>query len=198
MNDLQCSAKTKVMRKFILSILTAMLLPSCGGVSSSGPVGNEPLKLANDQWEGHWTMHSPGFNPEPEHLRFEILDSEKGTARLHYTNKDTQKPDHHDVVLRTGSKGVYGSSLLFNNDSDKKTHLWLLLHVYKQGYVVAFLPKKSAFEELVKQKRISGEIVPNRPELKDLTDTDYNLLAAEDSGNLYWWMYPIYFIKDKK
>jgi hypothetical protein len=61
-----------------------------------------------------------------------------------------------------------------------------------------FLPKGPAFEELVKQERISGEMVPNRPELKDLTDADYNLLAAEDSGNLYWWRYPIYFIKDKK
>ena len=175
---------------FLFSFAVITLLQLSCAVTSRGPLGTAPMDLGAKKFEGEWEVDTAGFDDVPTKIRFETLDAAKGRGRIHYTIQDTKEPATFDVVLMQTGAWVFGSRLLAP-ENDKNTYQWLLLKVY-DGRVVGFLPRQNAIEPLIKEKKISGKIVPNRPELSDLTEADYRLLTAPESGGLYYWEHPIH------
>lgn len=89
------------------------VLGACSTVGSEAPVGQEPLSIDAEEWEGAWLWEMPtqGEDDDPAVFLVRVLDAERGELEIGLIDESREgfEVSPLPVTLRTGGEDVFVS-----------------------------------------------------------------------------------------
>src|SRR5210317_1214779 len=94
------------MRGLFTSLMIALLLGGCSAVLTTEPIGEEPLLIVAEEWEGTWT-------DSEDFLEIRVVDSAMGRLEVAWIETDAEgfELERVDVLLRQGGEAIYANVL---------------------------------------------------------------------------------------
>lgn len=188
-------------RVFIIAALLA--LTACGEVRIKEPIGNEPVALKSEDWEGLWVSR----NWPPYHV---FIDDEAiGAVRL------CQVADFKrggtlsvELVCRAGlarKLGMLDDAVVLNISAEPNSSQgpWVFaLLQRRRSQLIAWVPRTETFEELVKAGQLEGTIEhKNYETIVNLGELAEGLIIKavqdEKADQLIMWREPLIFERFK-
>lgn len=177
----------------MLWILVGACLPllvgsGCATVTSSEPVGTEPVSLAEEEWEGTWRIvGSAGV------VVVRVDDAENGVLELAgISEKDDQfQLEKMRCLIRKSGDWTFANL----QNEENETYAWLRIEKSNHG-VIGWLPDYERIGKLLDEDKLSG----NRPEknsivLDELTDAEYEVLMDKDAPPCVDWENPLVLVR---
>ena len=168
-----------------LVLCVALVAVSCNAVYTPHPMGEEPLLLEHDEWEGTWmTAEGSGV--------IKVLDVEGGLLRLAWV-EDSDKGlrfEKIDALLRSSGE------FIFANVKDEETGLYTWVKVEKEGdQLVVWDPDLEKFRALVKEGKLPGKLDDKDVLLDGLGPEHVQMITSSSEGVLFDWENPSVLIR---
>ena len=182
-----------VMKKYVLvlSLLAVLAGWGCSAVVSQRPVGEVPVVLNPEEWEGAWIAPEGGG---PVVIRVE--DGKKGYLKLAWIEDDRNMTfkSLRVVILRSGTwdfanireedeKGGTGQNYFFARVKKEKNR------------ILVWLPRAEKFAALVEGKILPGRAAKETVTLGELKPEHTKIIASEEKGLLFDWENPVILMK---
>lgn len=187
--------------------LSLAFLSGCHAVYSTHPVGEAPVSVSPDDWEGTW-VHKDGA------VTVVVLDQEKGVLEIGWVEKKQErlKLERYKVLLRKSGEWLFGSV----QDPDKpKLYVWGRIK-NEDGQIVLWAPDVQKARALVEKGVLPGRVekmndvsftdpdpdaVGPRPILSKESDviltrlgaTELKVIMSGEKGALFDWERPLVF-----
>jgi hypothetical protein len=183
------------MKHFMLSIVGAFLViaSACSVVTVTEPIGEEPVRLQADEWEGLWKLYSygPADESDEDFLVIEVSDSEKGVLKVQGIGRESK--DTIQVYLRESNGWMFGSYR--DPDEGDKGMVWGRFEK-KGDHIFIWIPEHDKFSDLVKDG-----LLPGHPYAKDLLilsglkPEHLKLITSGSQGMLFHWELPSFMVR---
>jgi hypothetical protein len=170
----------------VVIVWVAIAVTGCNAVFSPHPMGEKPVPLVREEWEGTW-IQDDGF------LVIKVLDSEKGLLRLAWIEADGElKYETRDIQMRATGE------FLFANLKEKEFYTWAKAKKEKDR-IIAWVPDLEKLRALVKEGKLPGKIDNNSDiYLDDLAPEHVQMITSESEGVLFDWENPGVAIRTAK
>ena len=189
-----------------LFIGTAVLAASaCTRVTVTEPIGETPVLLESEDWEGLWSVIEDG---DTGFLLIEVVDAANGELRVRNVATDPDS-DTTTVFLREGGGWTFASA----RDADDSDDIFEWARVDRDNQRILYWePVTSRFAELVREGLLPGTVQERelqRPpgstgepvtELRGVTlsglqPEHIDLITSGDQGVLFDWDDPVIMIR---
>jgi len=130
-------------------VFLPLWLGGCYGVYSDQLVGDKPVVLVSDEWEGTW-IHKDGA------VTVAVTNKSHGLLQVGWVEKKqgNLEFESYRVELRQSGQWVFGN---VRDPEQPKRVLWA--RVRKEGnQVTLWIPDRARFEEMVRQRQIEGKV----------------------------------------
>lgn len=186
------------MKTILLLIVSALLVAGCAVVTSENIIGDTPVQLSPEAWDGTWKN-------EDTALQLKVLDAEKGLLKIAwFEDKDGElKPESLTVQIRKGEQWEYLTLLEgeLYNDLTLEKYCWG--RIEKQGKRILFwLPNPERFELAVQSNALEGKVIKVKKENYPsthvkLTGSPQKLIQQVESGGgeYFLWDKPLTLLK---
>lgn len=185
------------MRDVLASLLIGSLLGGCSAVLSTEPVGNEPLVLLAEEWDGTWS-------DSEDFLEIRVVEPEAGRLGVAWIEYSVNGFDleHLDVWLRRSGDVIFANVLEVSDedpgtdgsvdDTGAEAEPYAFFRLAREdGKLVVWNPKLEAFKALVEDGKLPGTVTEGGDVvLGTLSDAQLALLASDDSAHLWSWKEP--------
>jgi hypothetical protein len=185
--------------------LSLVFLTGCHAVYSTHPVGDAPVAVSPDDWEGTW-VHRDGA------LTVAVLDPEKGVLEIGWVEKKQErlKLERYKVLLRKSGEWLFGSV----QDPDKpKLYVWGRIK-NADGQIVLWAPDVQKAMALVEKGVLPGHVekmndvsftdpeavgpgpIPSKESdvvLTRLGATELKVIMSGETGGFFDWERPLVF-----
>lgn len=139
----------------ITGICIALLLIGCDTVTSLNQVGQLPLPLVKEQWQGAWLV-------ENDVVHIKVIDESKGHMLLYVVDVDAGVPDKvvqsYKVYVRKSSSSHYLN--LLDNDPSVEGYFFAKFK-RDDNQIQLWLPANKSIHKAVKSGTISGKTNQN-------------------------------------
>ena len=167
----------KLLRSVCLGLLL-LLLPACNPVYVDSPIGETPLVLDPEEWEGTWRV-------EDDVILVDVLDSENGILRLAGVEKSEDgelEIEAITIYLRDGGDWIFAS--LEDDNEGEPRYLWGVLR--RSGDQVLELdPDRTKFRALVEAGTLPGRLDGEDVYLGPLEAEHLALILSDAHGFLF-------------
>jgi len=161
-------------------ILGAALIVGCATVYVTAPVGEKPVALDADEWNGAWSHGDRA-------VRLKVTDAAKGTLEAILEEKD--KPQAFDVFLRQVNDWTMAS--LRQQDDDHGRYSWGRLKKHEDR-ITLWGPNLTEIRKLVEKDVLPGSVdEEGNVSLGLLTARHLDILTSDEYGLLVDWEHPI-------
>lgn len=163
-------------------------LCSCSAVYSTEPVGETPLQISAQDWDGAW-LNKETF------LITRVTDATNGVFRVTWIEPAAEKDrlESYEVQLRQSGIRLFGN-VKTNDKSGKTLYLWGL--VKRDGnQLICWLPKIDEFRALCTAGRLSCREQGENVILTALTPEHIELINSESESRIYELRNPLVFIR---
>jgi hypothetical protein len=140
----------------LLMLTFTCAVMGCSSVVSHHPIGNTPVVLVPEDWEGIWVI-------EDGVAFIKVFDSAQGVVRMAWVEEEDQ-----DFRLRTitvklmeGNAWQYWNIIAVDGTAIEEEYLWGKLEKHEQEIVVWF-PELQPFKEAINAHTIQGEVREER------------------------------------
>ena len=189
------------MKHYLFLIVSAFLLSAsaCSVVTVTEPIGEEPVQLKPEQWEGLWKLYYYSFDNDEEEafVVIEVSDSEKGVLKVTHIGR---KPESFQVYLRESNGWMFGSY----RDPEKPDDKDMFWGRFKKNgdRIVIWIPNYDRFSDLVKNGLLPGH--PNTGEQPDndnylvlsgVRPEQMDLITSGSKGVLFEWEFPFFMVR---
>jgi len=181
------------MKKHGLAVLFACLLVlgGCHVVYSTSPVGDRPVKLVSDDWEGTWT-HKDGA------VTVAVTDAEKGALEIGWVEKKQDRLvfEHYQVLVRQSGEWQFGN---VRDPEEPRRYVWGRLR-HDNDQLVLWVPSFEVFKSLVKRRIVKGRVSENGEDviLDSLDPSVLQRLTRGDDGVVLDWGRPLVFTRQSR
>ena len=148
-------------------------------------MGEEPLLLKHDEWEGTW-MNAEGSGV------IKVLDVEGGHLRLAWVEDSGKELRFEKIDAHLRSSGEF----IFANVRDEDSGLYTWVKVAKDGgQIVVWDPDVEKFRALVKDGKLPGKIDDKNVVLDELDPEHVQMITSSAEGVLFDWENPAVLIR---
>jgi hypothetical protein len=174
-------------RKMAIVLFTAPLFFGC--VSTDAPIGETPVSVHEEDWEGIWV------SPDETYI-IEVLDEAEGRFLVSELKEGTPpKLDPMEMHLSKVGNWYFGN---WTEDSDE--FIWFRVH--RDGdHIIVWLPDPEGFEALVDEGVLPGEVRTRGSDgevfIGPLTDDHLEIITGEAAKDLFVWNepFPLYRVQ---
>jgi len=175
--------------RFLAVAAILPLLAACDVVLSTDPVGNEPVTLAAEEWQGTWITDDGA-------ITLVVPEGPPGRLLLAWIEV-RDKPELETALVHVRSAGgwIFGS---FEDNEGKEEgagqrparYIWGRL-VKDEGKILFWLPREERFRELVEAGVLPGEVDEDGDVLLGKLGPEHlAVVTSEDRGGLFAWEDP--------
>ena len=157
------------------------LMPACNAVITEQPMGEKPLAVTADDWEGTW------IHPEATG-RIKVVDPEKGLLRVAWLEEGSSDLESARVHLRESGSWIF-ASVKDEGSSESVRYFWARVK-QENGQIVVWDPSVKRFKQLVEEGKLPGVIKNGSVILGDLKPEHYVLITSGAEGVLFDWDEP--------
>ncbi len=163
--------------------LLALVFSACAVVYVESPVGEDPVKLDAEEWNGTW-LHAEGA------VTVKVLDSEDGALGLAWVDSEGEQlvPKSAAVHLRLAGGRVLVSWK--EEDAAEPGYLWGILS-RRDEQVVVLAPDADKFRVLVEQQKLPGHVENGDIYLGRLGPEHLDIILSDQEGFLFDWEEPL-------
>ena len=167
----------KLSRLVCLGLLL-LVLPACNPVYVDSPIGETPLVLDPEEWEGTWMV-------EDDVITVDVLDSENGLLRIagiEKTEDGELEIEAFTIHLRDGGDWIFAS--IEDDNEGEPRYLWGVLR--RSGEQVLELdPDRTKFRALVEAGTLPGRLDGEDVYLGPLEAEHLALILSDVHGFLF-------------
>lgn len=165
--------------KPILFMACIFLLSACSMVYSPKPMGEAPVVLKADSWDGNW-IHPEGV------IAIKVTDSRKGEMEISFV--DDGAVEKHSILIKKSGDWVFGS---LKEENELPRYLWARLK--KEGnQLLVWTPDSDKFKHLIEKKIIPGSLDSDgNIVLGELSSDNIKSIASSEHGVLFDWDEPM-------
>lgn len=155
-------------------------LQACSAVYSTGPVGDTPVSVSEQEWGGTW-LGSGGA------VTVTVSDAAKGVLQAAWIERRQDRLDleSHRVWLAQTGEWLFASV----EDKERPGH-YVWAHVVRDGeQLILWVPDPSRVKALVEQGKLRGHALEQDGDdvlLEPLTKQDLDLLMSPVQGGIDW------------
>jgi hypothetical protein len=164
-----------------------VVLGACSSVTTPSPLGEKPVELRSEEWNGLWR------GPEKSFVIVQVENATSGTLRIAFPENEDSPLNltSATIALRESNNWVFASIKNDKDDKDKSDE-WTWLRVVKnEDTMVVYAPRVDRFVKLVEDKLLPGAVDGNNVKLGALRPEHLNLITSEDKGALFNWEEPL-------
>ncbi len=160
----------------VLCLLT--FVTGCHSVYTTHPIGNPPLKISAEKWDGTW-INNDGS------IVLKVTDPEKGhlIAALIESKQDDLKLEKFDIELR-GTNDFIFINFKAKNKKENVLYVWGKIKK-KEREIIVWGPNVEKFRELVKKGKLPGKIKNKDVYLDTLKDEHLKFITSEENALLF-------------
>ena len=143
-------------KPMLLAAALAVILSGCVTVVAPKPIGDEPMKLKAEEWEGIWLTY--WALDEPVALTIRVADPAKGELELAWIEEDEGQLvlTSWDVQLRRTNGWVFASIKLEGEDhpdpeSGEDWYLFFRIKNEDGRQITAWVPDSDMFDPLIRE-----------------------------------------------
>ena len=135
--------------RLLIVVLMLPLLGGCYGVYSTRAVGERPLVIDPEAWEGTW-VHKDGA------VTVAVTNPERGLLQLGWAEKKQGKLvfENYHVELRQTGQWIFGN---VRDPGRPKLYAWARV-VIDGNQIVLWVPDRARFEDMVRDNSIEGRV----------------------------------------
>jgi hypothetical protein len=160
-------------------------------VSVTEPIGEVPVKLEADEWEGLWKLYG---DEDSGFCLIDIVDVEGGVLRLRDIGSEPEPP--LTVILRKSGNWVFASVLLGDPPDTPRYHLGRV--DWSNDIIVFWLANGYRLKDLVEAGRLPGIIQSGDVLLTELQPEHLKLITSGAEGVLFEWDSPMILTRVSK
>lgn len=169
-------------RPLLLSLfLLAPGFPGCAAVYVDAPVGEIPVALDPDEWDGTWIVDGNA-------VVFKVLDPEGGLIQLGWIESEEEgELTVGRALLHLREAGERMFATLESDESEEGWHYWALV-IRTEENLLVLEPKVDRFRGLVQEGRLPGHVEGESGSDVYLTGMEprhLNLILAEPVDALF-------------
>lgn len=170
-------------RRFAPILFSVPLLLGCGEVITDAPLGETPVSVQEEDWEGIWVA------PEEVYM-VEVLDEAEGRLLVGEITGG-QSPEVEDLTEMQLSR--IGDWYFANWETEPGEFQWFRVH-RKGDHIIIWLAEFDGFAALVDQGVMPGEIRSSGSDdevfIGPLTDEHLEIITEGSDGALFDWENP--------
>jgi hypothetical protein len=177
----------------MLGTLFSFTLSGCTTVMSTQPVGETPMVLVAEEWEGT-------RSDTEDFLEMRVIDAEGGRLEAAWIEgrEDGFELERIEVVVRRSGDAIFGNALEEADAEDEPggkaeaETLYAFFRLARDGEkLVIWWPEADAFRELVESGTLPGRVTEGKDVvLETLSAEQLALLSSNESAYLYGWKEP--------
>jgi len=166
----------------------AWLISGCTAVYTSEPVGDEPVKLLAQDWEGTWVQDEDFFV-----IRLSEPDQGMLVAAWIEEEDDSLKMESLKGHIRATGDTMFIS---FRDKDYPDTPRYFWARIKQDGRQIIFWqPDEKVFKMLVDSNQLPGKIEDDNIILEPLKNEHLKLISDDKGKTLFDWQDPIIFLK---
>jgi hypothetical protein len=173
------------------ALLVASMLTGCAGVFSPQPVGEAPLALVADEWEGTWT-------DSRDFLEIRVIDAASGRLEAAWIEASANgfELERIEVLVRASGEALFGNALDEDRSdaagAGKAPHRYAFFRMARaEGKIVIWWPRLESFARLVEEGGLPGTVTEEGDVvLGELSKEHLSLLAGDEGAALFEWDEP--------
>ncbi len=171
--------------KLLGVIALPLLLWGCSEVTSSAPIGEKPLVLDAEEWNGTWIIDEYA-------ITFLVEDAEQGRLQIAWVeaSESNLKMSTELVHFRTSGKWVFANTL--DGDASGGEERYVFLRVEKdEDQIFLWGPDAIQFTEAVEAGRLPGEIDGKDVHLSALSASHVEVIKSDSDQVMFIWGGPV-------
>lgn len=178
--------KNKTPWKVALAGVILLTAWGCSSVTSKRPVGEQPARIAANQWEGNWHTRDGA-------VRVKVIDVEKGILKAFWIEDDHKG----NPLMRTAKIELRESGgWLFANTEDEKGQGYVWGRIRNEdGQILVWAPDDRRFSKLISDGVFPGKVERNDVLLEALKPEHLKFITSGEKGILFQWDQPTIFVK---
>ncbi len=173
-------------RSFFSILAFAPLLGACAEVVTSAPLGETPVAVSEDDWEGIW-------GGAEETYIIQVIDEETGELLVSELDPEESPPEIDPMEIQLSKVGDW----YFGNwEEEPGEFSWF--RVSRSGAsIIVWIADSDRFKELVNQGVLPGEVRSQGGSESDkifighLTEEHLNIITESTEGVLFSWDEPL-------
>ena len=176
---------------YYMVLCFVIIITGCHSVFTSHPMGDNPIKIAGENWNGTW-INKDGS------VVVKVTDPEKGhlIAALIESKKDDLILKKYDIEIRGTNNFTF---INFKMKDEKGTMRYVWGKINKDDKtIVIWAPNIEMFRELVNAKKLPGEIKNKDVYLETLKDEHLKFIMSEKNSLLFQLNKPAVFYRLSK
>ncbi len=174
----------------VLSLLVVLAGWGCSAVVSQRPVGEIPVVLDPEEWEGTW------ITPDGGPVVIRVEDAEKGYLKLAWIEDDRSRTFKSLRVIILRSAAWDFANIREEDGKNETGQNYLFARVKKQkNHILVWLPRAEKFAALVEGKILPGRAVKETVTLGELKPEHVKIIVSEEKGLLFDWENPFVLMK---
>lgn len=174
----------------VLCVCSFFLLTACSSVYSINPVGEKPVHLELDEWNGNWL----GANGV---MTIRVKDAEHGILQVAWI-EDMELLQYQVQLLESGDWVFFN----LREEEDDDGYFWGRVKKDSNS-IILWDPEISKFRTLVEAGTLPGEVKKSGKDneydsdviLGELTVEHLQIITSEKNGVLFDWDDPLVLIK---
>ena len=174
-------------RRLFLFVAFVPILGACSQVLSSAPIGETPVSISEEDWDGVWVW-------EEGAIAIKVLDEATGVLLVSIIEVDKEPPTVEPTEMRLSRVGGWTFA---NWEEEPGVFSWL--RVEREGeMILAWGPDFSRFKELVDEGILPGEVRSRgdpmgggQVVLDTLTEEHLDIITDSSEGVLFDWDEPV-------
>ena len=180
------------MKTIKLLFLSALLfcLWGCDSVTSATQVGDQPVSLVAEEWDGTW-LSAEGA------VTLKVTDANQGKLRVSWIEEsgDGLKMETWNVQIR--SSGSWNFANVRDDGGDQEIEeRYLFTRVKKDNRQILFwMPDTDAFTAAVKAGHLPGEISDSSVRLAALNADHLEVIKSDQGPTLFDWDEPLVLLR---
>ena len=167
-----------------------LLLWGCDSVTSSALVGENPVSLVAEEWDGIWLGAEAA-------VILQVVDAKQGGLRAAWIERSggALKTEIWLVQIRSSGSWIF-ANVKDDEATDRSAERYLFSRLKKDDDQILFwLPSTSAFTKAVEAGHLPGEIEDSNVRLSNLSASHLEVVKSEKGQALFDWDEPMVLLR---
>ena len=164
----------------------------CDVVYTSKPIGEEPVVISSDDWEGIWRASDGPV------LNVKVVDEANGVIEYSEWESEKEEEEPIKVYLREWGSWEFCNLKGPEDEEHAEHYVWGRIGNQDGRVVIIWWPDADRFRELVEEGILPGTIENGDVILGDLTAEHMELITTSAEGVLFLWDEPTVLVRTEE
>jgi hypothetical protein len=176
--------------KLLFASALLLCLWGCDSVTSTALVGEKPVSLVAEEWDGTW-LNAEGA------VTLKVTDASQGKLRASWIEEsgDELKLETWNIQIRSSGSWSF-ANVRDDGDDQEIEERYLFTRVKKDNRQILFwMPDTDAFTAAVKAGQLPGEISDSNVRLTALNADHLAVIKSDQRPTLFDWDEPLVLLR---